>query len=386
MTDLPENPPPVVTPDALPPAPAPDPIETPPPPPPSVIQTVAFEGDGVEYFKIWIVNVLLSIVTIGIYSPWAKVRRLQYFYRNTRLAGASFDYHGQPIAILKGRIIAATMLVAYTGAGALNPVLALAIFAGIALVMPWFLVRSLRFRLHNSSYRGLRFRFEGTTSSAYWVFLGLPILTVMSLFTLFPFWQQRMKRYQYTNASYGRAQFVADPPVGDFYVTYVAAAAMMFVVFVLAAGFLGAGAALAVAASGPIGDARELPAEAAALMVPALAVAGLTYLLGITATQAFVTARLRNLVWNETTVGSCRFASTMRAWPFFRIVITNLVATVLTLGFFWPFAQVRLLRYLASTLAVEGPGSFAEFHAGPDSDVQAVGEEVSEFFDFDIGF
>src|SRR3954471_6399831 len=45
-----------------------------------------FSGKGGEYFKIWIVNILLSIVTLGIYSAWAKVRNKQYFYGNTQLA------------------------------------------------------------------------------------------------------------------------------------------------------------------------------------------------------------------------------------------------------------------------------------------------------------
>jgi hypothetical protein len=50
-----------------------------------------FTGTGGEYFRIWIVNVMLSVVTLGIYSAWAKVRRLRYFYRHTRISGASFD-------------------------------------------------------------------------------------------------------------------------------------------------------------------------------------------------------------------------------------------------------------------------------------------------------
>ncbi|MGH7460351.1 MAG: DUF898 family protein, partial [Longimicrobiales bacterium] len=65
-----------------------------------------FSGRAGEYFGIWLVNVLLSIVTFGIYSAWAKVRTEQYFYANTRLAGASFEYLARPLSILKGRLIA----------------------------------------------------------------------------------------------------------------------------------------------------------------------------------------------------------------------------------------------------------------------------------------
>ena len=70
-----------------------------------VLLPFEFRGNGGEYFRIWIVNLLLTIVTLGIYSAWAKVRRLRYFYGNTFLDGQSFDYHGQPLAILKGRLI-----------------------------------------------------------------------------------------------------------------------------------------------------------------------------------------------------------------------------------------------------------------------------------------
>lgn len=48
--------------------------------------TPQFRGTAKEYFKIWIVNVLLSIVTFGIYSAWAAVRTRRYFYGNTVLS------------------------------------------------------------------------------------------------------------------------------------------------------------------------------------------------------------------------------------------------------------------------------------------------------------
>src|SRR5271156_3765855 len=79
----------------------------------SAPQAVIFTGTGGEYFGIWIVNLLLTIVTLGIYSAWAKVRRLQYFYRHTELAGSSFDFHGRPVRILIGRIVALVMVSVY---------------------------------------------------------------------------------------------------------------------------------------------------------------------------------------------------------------------------------------------------------------------------------
>ena len=73
-----------------------------------------FTGSGPEYFRVWIVNLLLTIVTLGIYSAWAKVRSLRYFYGTTSLDGTAFEYHGTGLQILKGRLIAFAVLVLWS--------------------------------------------------------------------------------------------------------------------------------------------------------------------------------------------------------------------------------------------------------------------------------
>jgi uncharacterized membrane protein YjgN (DUF898 family) len=118
-----------------------------PPQPADTREEITFSASGGEYFRIWIVNLLLTIVTLGIYSAWAKVRRNQYFYSSTRLAGSSFEYHGQPMAILKGRLIALVLVGAYNIAFRISPGAGLAMFAVMMAAMPWLLWRSLQFSL-----------------------------------------------------------------------------------------------------------------------------------------------------------------------------------------------------------------------------------------------
>jgi uncharacterized membrane protein YjgN (DUF898 family) len=97
---------------------------------------IRFTGDGATYFGIWIVNLLLTIVTIGIYSPRAKVRRLKYFYGNTLLDGSPFDYHGSPLALFKGRIVGVLLLVAYSQTAKISFTLWLAVAGLIGLALP----------------------------------------------------------------------------------------------------------------------------------------------------------------------------------------------------------------------------------------------------------
>ncbi len=315
-----------------------------------------FTGNGRDYFKIWIVNLLLSILTLGIYSAWAKVRRLQYFYRNTRLAGAVFEYHGTPIAILKGRLIAFVLLVAYTVAGNLNLLLAILAFVLLAAVMPWLIVRSLRFKLYNSSYRGLRFGFAGSDGAAYAVFLLLPVLSVLTLYLLAPFAHYKIKQYQHYNSRFGDTFFRFDATAGNFYGIYLKALGLLL----LAGVFFGISAAL----------------HMSVLMV----VLPLVYLYIV----GFLAVRLPNLIWSKTGLGEHDLYSRMEVGKYLWIAFTNLLGIVFTLGLYIPFAQIRMAHYKFSCMGLLAQGDLAGFVAGQVQADSATGEETAEMFDLDI--
>src|SRR5437879_9460526 len=85
---------------------------------------VQFTAAAGEYFRIWIVNLGLTIVTLGIYSAWAKVRKRRYLYSHTRIGGEGFEYRAKPLPILKGRLFALGLLVVLFAAGHFVPILA----------------------------------------------------------------------------------------------------------------------------------------------------------------------------------------------------------------------------------------------------------------------
>lgn len=339
------------------------------PPQPEPFQ---FTGTGSDYFRIWIVNIALTILTLGIYSAWAKVRRLQYFHRNTRVAGASFDYHGPPGAILKGRVVAFAIFAAYNLAGKFDPLLALAIAAPIAIALPWLLRQSLRFRLHYSSWRGLRFAFRGDLAGAYRVFLLWPVLTLASLYGLGPMWHQRLKRYQHNYAAFGTTPFRFSATVGAFYGPYLRALGL------LACLILAGGLVFGLAA---IGRFRSDWATVLTLSVVTVFVALLGYAVVI---GPYLVARIQNLVWNHTTLGPHRFQSRLRARSLAWITVTNLLLSVITLGLYRPFAAVRLARYRTSCMVLLPGAALDAFLAGETARVQALGEEMGEFLDIDI--
>ena len=82
---------------------------------------ITFTGSGSEYFRIWIVNLLLTLVTLGLYYPWAKVRKLRYFYGNTLVGGHPLDFHGQPKRMLRGFLLVGVLVAIYSLAGKVSP-------------------------------------------------------------------------------------------------------------------------------------------------------------------------------------------------------------------------------------------------------------------------
>jgi uncharacterized membrane protein YjgN (DUF898 family) len=342
-------------------------------PGPVAPQPFQFTGSGGDYFRIWIVNIALTIVTLGIYSAWAKVRRLQYFHRNTRVAGSSFDYHGPPAAILKGRLIAFGLLVVYNIAEKVDWQLAILVAIPIALALPWMLRQSLRFRLHYSSWRGLRFAFRGTPKGAYAAFMLWPILTAMTLFALGPMWHQRLKRYQHDHSAFGTTPFRFSARVGDFYGIYGRALAVMVA--------LGAIAGMTMLVFS-IGALRDGAGSVFAILLPVAFMA--IFFAFVLLVGPYLQSRIQNLVWNHTTLGPHRFQSSLEARRLAWISFSNMLLIVVTLGLYMPFATVRLARYRVSCMTLLPAASLDEFVAGEQAHVAALGEELGEFLDIDI--
>ncbi|MGB9988202.1 YjgN family protein [Pseudoduganella rhizocola] len=341
---------------------APAPVET--------REEITFSATGGEYFRIWIVNLLLTIVTLGIYSAWAKVRRNQYFYSSTRLAGSSFEYHGTPVAILKGRLIALALFGVYNLAFRISPAAGLAMFAVMAAAMPWLLWRSLQFSLHNSSYRGIRFGFDGSARQAYVAFLGMAVLSAISFGLLAPFAHQRLKKFQHSEARYGASKFSFDAPVSGFYKIYLVLFGLMVLGTVV---FFGVITALVVGASDRAQAANYGSIVGILLIYPWV----------LASTWLFM-AMLQNLVWNHTQLGAHRFQSAMRWGRLAFIYATNTVGIIFTLGFYTPFAKVRAMKYRLESISLQVSGGLDDVVAQSTPDVNATGEGMADFLGVDL--
>jgi uncharacterized membrane protein YjgN (DUF898 family) len=360
------------------------PPEQPPPlPPPRVPPRAAravaaierpfeFHGEAREYFRIWIVNLALGIVTLGVYSAWAKVRSERYFYGNTRLDGVPFEYLAKPWPILKGRLIAFVLFGGYVLAGQFSVKLQLGLAGVIAVLAPWLLVRGAAFRARYSSWRGLRFRFETDYRHAYMRYLVLAIPIVLTLGLLLPYVKFKQKQFFVERHRFGGRAFGFDATAGAFYPPYLIAWAVM-VGWIIAIS-IGAGMLIVAVTAG-----RHPPPQwfMFAVMVPMYG--------GYFAIWAFLAAALANVLYNHVELGPHRFRSSLKGARLFGLYLGNTLAILLSAGLLIPWAKVRLARYRAESLHLLAAGDLADFHAEAGSDIDAVAAEMDGLFDIDIG-
>jgi uncharacterized membrane protein YjgN (DUF898 family) len=364
-----------------------------------------FTGTGGEYFRIWIVNVLLTIATLGIYSAWAKARRLQYFYRNTRVAGAIFDYRGNPKAILKGRILALGLLASYKLTFDFYKPAAIVIALLLIAIMPWLLARAFRFKMVNSTYRGVRFHFRGTVSQAYKMLILFPILFAVTglliwslvtsfasrpsialiltavilpmivIFAAIPLAHYLLKRYQHDNAYFGHMPFFFDAPKRDFFKTYGKAIGYLIV------GSIAVGVFAAVT-----GKFYAQILETSFAWLFEILYGLLTAYIGYLFVMAYLEGAVQNLVWNHTTIAGMRFESTVQTKQMLAIHASNLALITLTLGLYKPFAAVKRMKYCIESVALVPLGEDLETILADQSDDRAgaIGQEAGDLFDIDI--
>ena len=143
---------------------------------------------GAELFKIWIVNVLLQIVTLGFYYPWGKANQLQYLYGHTIFENDPLQFHGTGSEMFKGFIKALVCVIVIYGLFfllSLNgyPLLAVVIFMlSFMAILPLIVHGSYRYRMSRTSWRGIRFGYRGDKAALYAIFIKGILLTIITDF------------------------------------------------------------------------------------------------------------------------------------------------------------------------------------------------------------
>ena len=352
--------------------------------------------------------------TLGIYSAWAKVRVLKFMYGSTDLKGARFDFHGEPIPILKGRIIAAVLGLLYLYGSKIHIAVGILGLLLIYVGVPWLIVKSLKFRLGYTSYRNIRFSFRGAIPEAYnmWLkFATFPAIIIainlialylypleenkadplkplqapifkfilvtsaiylIYLLAFFPKFYAKVLTYIYSNIYYGGSRF-----------HFVAESKEIFHRMLLKP-FIGLvlGSA-AVAIIGFIAFFLSTTLNAKLIMTGYTVVAMFAAYFLFAAVWLAAVYYIIDYIWNRVRLGDAQTKSTIELKRFIFIAISNAVCVALTLGLLYPWAKMRYQRYIINHRGIDIQ-DFDQFTADSQAKLSAIGEEITSAFDLDI--
>ncbi|MEI7366643.1 YjgN family protein [Pectobacterium sp. 1950-15] len=379
---------------------------------------VQFHGKAGEYFAIWLVNALLTVITLGIYSAWATVRRRRYFYGNTEINGDRFDYHADPIQILKGRLLVIAGIILFYIILAISPTLGTIIALAFAALIPVIVIRNWRYNAIMSSYRGVRFNYHCQTGRAYWVLLLCPILLMLAFYialvVVFMIGMQSnspiliglialaiaipgfaavngiMKMMQLdfyvNNLFFGKTAFKAELTKAAF-IKFALVSLLIFVPFLLAALSFMSSFIFTLFQTIMMGGGNEdliltMLLSNAFNFIMMFIVA----LLGVLVSSSYLVVAQRNYLFNQTSLnGDVKLHSSMQTLSYMGLLITNSLITIFSLGWAAPVAEIRHARYIANATAVEGDLALLHVQAHQDAANSALAEEAVQALDLGVG-
>lgn len=335
---------------------------------------IEFKGDGIEYTKLVLVNTALSILTLGIFSAWAKVRTRKYVYGNLYINNANFNYHGDPIQILKGRLIIGALFLMYGLGGKISVFLPLIAGLIFFIAMPWLLVRGMAFNMHNTSYRNIRFGFKQEYGEAYKVIILGYLVTIITLGLALPYFYQTFSKFRIENTRFGKSYFKTRFTAGDFFGPYVRLIGCYILSAVMMAVVVGLSVAIAKGNRAAVG----------------IFTAGGVMMLygGILFGIAIFNAGIFNIIYKMSSIEEVSLHTSMKGTTLFKIYIQNILLGAFTLGLGIPYGMYRLIKYKSQSAVVWTEASqfdrFASANATDESG--AIADSAGDFWDIDVGF
>jgi len=381
-----------------------------PSPAPRVLE-IRFTGSGSEYFRIWAVNLLLILVTLGLYLPFAKARRIRYFYANTLVDGQALSFHGDPWKMFRGFLLLVVLMGAYTFAGKVSATAAVVAFLILCAVWPALWRASLQFRLGNTSWRGLRMRFDGALKDAYlacaplylpliafvvWSRLNVPdavdraaveaygrtsLLVMGVVLLLSPLSFALFKRYQHDGYRIAGQQARLDLSNGRVYLLSLKLVGVTLASTLLSGLVVGL---LAFGVFALIGFKPDMSSPFA--QAGFMAIGLLVYLLVFAVVLPFGAARMQNLAWNGTRSQALSFRSALKFRSLFGLTLKNRLLTALTLSLYRPFATVATARLRLEAVQIESQDDPVDWVAASlPGHADATGDIAGDFFGIDMG-
>jgi uncharacterized membrane protein YjgN (DUF898 family) len=299
-----------------------------------------YDGSLSSVFGIWLLNLALTIVTLGIYTFWGKTRMRRYVVGGFTLLGDRFAYTGTGKELFLGFLKALPFIIALYAPIIIYPPevypLTNLIFILFYFLFMVAIYAATRYRLSRTTWRGIRGRLTGSAFEYALRGFGVLILNIITLGLFIPKGDEIMLRYQMNNIWFGNTQGVFE------------------------------------------GRAKSLWSSHIVTWLLAIPTAGLS--------RIWYAAAVFRFQMNNFSVDGIKFRADPQGWDLFGLLVVNFLIVIFTLGLGTPIVIQRNLNYLARFLCLQGDieGAAAKIFQSQE-ELNGSGEGLDGVLDLDSG-
>ena len=318
-----------------------------------------FEGTWKEFAPIAFTNLLLTIVTLGIYRFWATARERKYLWSRSRFVDENLEWNGTGMELFIGFLLVMLLFalpffilnfviqgLAMQGEELIAFALTLLSFLFIFYLTGVARYRALRYRLSRTRWRGIR----GGSNDPGWTYglsyMGKTFLGYLPLGLLIPWsmtslWNERMGKM-----SFGPYSFEAHADSGPIFARYLLFYLSPIIFFI---------GSVFIAATGALAGYGVGGEEGAAIggFVSIIALVLFFYLgLGLIAV-AFYAAFYREVV-GPTRWGELEFSFEASTMDWVKLLVVDALLVVFTLGIGAIFLSYRHWKFFMTHMEARG--------------------------------
>lgn len=311
---------------------------------PERVYPLSFNGSGSAFFGISIVNLILKIITLGLYYPWAKAKEMQFLFSATSFDNSRFEFHGTGKEMFKGFIKALLFLaVIILGFGVAiylqMPILGFSWYiGGFLIILPLAIHGSYKYRMSRTSWRGIRFGYRGDRKEFILLFYKELFFTIISLGIYGAWMAMNLRTYVLSNIRFGSAEFNYKGKGGEYFV---------------------------------------LNLKGYFLSILTLGIYMFWW------QKSLFQYYIDHLTLQHKD-DKIRFKSTATGGDFFGLVLVNLLMLIFTLGIAYPWILTRTLKFVFSKIEVVGNIDTEQLVQTEKEYTDATGEDMSDLLD--LGF
>lgn len=196
-----------------------------------------FEGKGFDFFKIFIVDVLLNIISLSLLYPRSIVREARYLWSETSLGNSPFTFKGTTKAAfnayMKTLLVVVLFMIIALGEGLLigyghlqgsmvaSYITAFTILAVVVLVTPFIMHGDLNFFINNTVWRSVTANYKGKLSEISGINLRGILLSALTLGVYSAWYETQLYKYTLENTRFGSLRFSYNGTSKELFKIYI---------------------------------------------------------------------------------------------------------------------------------------------------------------------